>query len=57
MPGATDIQKALRSKSVSALKAANQGLKLLNREFCTTVEESQTNYQIEMKRAAILAMK
>jgi hypothetical protein len=53
----TDIQKALSSKSVSALKAANQGLKLLNREFRTTVEESQTNYQIEMKRAAILAMK
>jgi hypothetical protein len=53
----SDIQKALSDKSVGALKTANQGLKLLNREFRTTVEESQTNYQIEMKRAAILAMK
>ena len=53
----SDIQKALSDKSVRALKTANQGLKLLNREFRTTVEESQTNYQIEMKRAAILAMK
>jgi hypothetical protein len=52
-----DIQNALSSKSVTALKTANQGLKILNREFRTTVEESRTKYQIEMKRAAILAMK
>lgn len=52
-----DLQKALNDKSVGALKAANQGLKILNREFRTTVEGYQAEYQIEMKRAAILAMK
>lgn len=52
-----DLQKALSDKSVSALKASNQGLKLLNREFRATVDGYHAEYQIEMKRAAILAMK
>jgi hypothetical protein len=53
----TDIQKALTDKSVAALKSANTGLKLMNREFRTTVQGYQNGLQIEMKRNAILSMK
>ena len=53
----SDLQKALSAKSATALKTTNSGLNLLNREFRTTVEESRANLQIEMARAAILAMK
>jgi hypothetical protein len=52
-----DLQKALTAKSTTALKTTNSGLKVLNREFRTTVEGYQTNLQIETKRDAILAMK
>ena len=51
-----DLQKALIAKSTSALKTTNSGLKVLNREFRSTVEGYQTNLRIEMQRAAILAM-
>jgi hypothetical protein len=53
----TDLQNALNAKSVPSLKNTNSGLKLLNREFRATVDGYRTNLQIEMKRAAILAMK
>jgi hypothetical protein len=52
-----DLQKALTAKSTTALMTTNSGLKSLNREFRVTVEGYQTNLQIEMKCAAILAMK
>jgi hypothetical protein len=53
----TGLQKALTDKSAKSLKSTNNGLKVLNREFRTTVEGYQTNLRIEMQRAAILAMK
>ena len=52
----SDVQAALSGKSVGALKTANQSIKQLNREFRTTVEGYRIEHQIEMKRAAILAM-
>jgi hypothetical protein len=50
------LQKALEDRSLDALKTTNNGLKTMNREFRTTVDEYQNNLRIETKRTAILAM-
>jgi len=50
-----DLQDAIMHGS--GLTEVNSGLKAMNREFRTLVQEYQANLQIEMKRAAILAIK
>jgi hypothetical protein len=51
------LQKALTAKSITALKTTNNGLKVLNRDFRTTVEGYESNLKVEVARDAILAMK
>jgi hypothetical protein len=53
----SDLVKALIAKSPKDLKTINSRIKFLNRDFRAIVDESRVNLQIEMSRAAILAMK
>jgi hypothetical protein len=50
------LQKALVDNSAASLKTVNDGIKSLNREFRTAVQEYRTDMQIQMKHATVLAM-
>jgi hypothetical protein len=50
------LQKALVDNSAASLRTVNDGIKSMNREFRTAVQEYRTDMQIQMKQAAVLAM-
>jgi hypothetical protein len=51
------LQDALTNNSAESLKNVNIGIRMLNRQFRSTVETSQSAMAIELKRQALMAMK
>ncbi|NMB77471.1 MAG: hypothetical protein GYA23_00045 [Methanomicrobiales archaeon] len=51
-----DLQNAMNSNSVAALKSVNGNVRLLTREFRSTISQYRFAMQVEAKRTAILSM-
>ena len=51
----TNLQVALSNNSAAALMTFNDGIKILNRQFRTTVADSQDAMTLELKRQALMA--
>jgi hypothetical protein len=53
----TELQDVVVKNKNGAVLSLNSGIAKLNNQFRTTVDESQKNRQIQLKSAALLAMK
>ncbi|MGA2918744.1 hypothetical protein [Methanoregula sp.] len=51
------LQDSLTNNSADSLVTVNTGIRMLNRQFRKTVEDSQAAMAIELKRQALMAMK